>query len=78
MLDCFKNFPVIFGERKKGKLYILKKIGLSTFKDILQKYVYNSTVMFFITFLFCLKGYSETLGILYISPIKIDLSHKLS
>ena len=25
----------IFGERKKGKLYILKKVGLSTFKEIL-------------------------------------------
>ena len=25
----------IFGEHKKGKLYILKKVGLSTFKEIL-------------------------------------------
>ena len=24
----------IFGERKKGKFYILKKVGLSTFKEI--------------------------------------------
>ena len=53
----------IFGECKKGKLYILKKFSLSTFKQILLKYVYNSTVMFFSTFLFCMKGYSETLTI---------------
>ena len=25
----------MFGKRKKGKLYILKKVGLSTFKEIL-------------------------------------------
>ena len=24
----------IFGERKKGRLYILEKVGLSTFKEI--------------------------------------------
>ena len=30
-------------------------------KEILQKYVFNSTVRFFNIFLFCLKGYSETL-----------------
>ena len=29
----------IFGERKKGKLNILKKVGLSTFNEILSKYV---------------------------------------
>ena len=51
----------IFGECKKGKLQILKKVGLSTMKEILKKYVYNSTVMFFNILLFCLKGYSETL-----------------
>ena len=51
----------IFGERKKGKLYILKKFGFSTFEEILKKYVYNSTVMFFNILLFCLKGYPETL-----------------
>ena len=53
----------IFGELKKGKLRILKKVGLSTFKEILKKYViaYNSTVMFFNILLFCLKGYSENL-----------------
>ena len=50
-----------FGEHKKDKLYILKKVGLSTFKEILQKFAYNSTVIFFNIFLFCLKGYSETL-----------------
>ena len=38
---------LIFGERKKNKLHILKKVGLSTFKEILKKYVYNSTVIFF-------------------------------
>ena len=44
-----------------GKLHILNKVGHSTFKEILQKCVYNSTFMFFNVFLFCLKGYSETL-----------------
>ena len=34
----------------------MKKVGLSTFKEILWKYIYNSTVMFFNIFLFCLKG----------------------
>ena len=52
----------IFGERKKGKLHILKKVGLGTFKEILKNYVYNSTVIFFNILLFCLKGYSETLS----------------
>ena len=28
---------LIFGERKNDKLYILKKVGLSTFKEILKK-----------------------------------------
>ena len=36
--------------------------GLSTFKEILTKYVYNSTVIFFNVLLFCLKGYSEALN----------------
>ena len=27
----------IFGERKKSKLHILKKVGLSTFKEIFKK-----------------------------------------
>ena len=53
----------VFGECKKGKLYILKKVGLSTFKEILKKFVYNSTVMFLNIRLFCLKGYSETLSL---------------
>ena len=47
--------------REKGKLYIMKKVDLSTFKGILQKYVYDSTFMFFNILLFCLKGYFETL-----------------
>ena len=54
----------IFGMRKKGKLYILKKVkkvDLSTFKEILQKYLGNITIMFFNIFLFCFKRYSETL-----------------
>ena len=51
----------IFGERKKGKLQIPKKVGLCAFKEILKEYVYNSTVIFFNILLFCLKGYSETL-----------------
>ena len=55
----------IFRERKKGKLYILKKVGLSTFKEMLLKYEYNSTVMFFNIFLFCLTGYSQTLKLTY-------------
>ena len=54
----------IFGEREKGKLYILKKVGLSTIKEILKKIVYNSTVMFLNILPFCLKGYSETLTII--------------
>ena len=51
----------IFRELKKGQLHVLKKVGLNTYKDIFKKYVYNITVMFFNIFLFCLKGYSETL-----------------
>ena len=54
----------IFGEREKGKLYILKKVGLSTIKEILKKIVCNSTVMFLNILPFCLKGYSETLTII--------------
>ena len=54
----------IFGEREKGKLYILKKVGLSTIKEILKKIVYNSTVMFLNILPFSLKGYSETLTII--------------
>ena len=38
-------FP-IFREPEKGKLYTLKKVDLSTFKEILWKYVCNSTFMF--------------------------------
>ena len=53
----------IFGEHKKGKLYVLKKVGLSTFKEMLQKYVYNSTVTSFNIILFCLKEYSEILNV---------------
>ena len=56
----------IFGERKKGKLHILRKIGLSAFKEILKKYVYKSAVMFFNIPLFCLKVYSETLIFMFI------------
>ena len=51
----------VFGQCKKVKLHILKKFGLSTFKKILAKYVYNSTVILFNVLLFCLKEYSETL-----------------
>ena len=54
----------IFGKRKKGKLHILKKVkkvDLGTFKEILQNYVGNITIMFFNIFLFCFKKYSETL-----------------
>ena len=46
----------IFGERKKCKLYILKKVGLSSFKEILKKYVYNSTVMSSTYFYFFWNG----------------------
>ena len=52
----------IFGQCKKVKLHILKTFGLSKFKEILTKYVYNSTVIFFNVLLRCLKGYSETLN----------------
>ena len=55
---------LIFGERKNVKSYILKTVGLSTIKEILKKYVYNSTVMFLNILPFCLKGYSETLKVL--------------
>ena len=37
----------IFGERKISKLYKFKRVGLSTFKEISQKFVYNSTVIIF-------------------------------
>ena len=56
----------ISGELKKSKLHILKKVGVSTFKEIFKKYVYNSTVMFFNILLFCLKGYSKTLTYLLV------------
>ena len=46
----------IFGERKKYKSDILKKVGLSTFKEILEKYVYNSSVMFLTHYYFAWKG----------------------
>ena len=45
-----------------GKLHIFKMFGLSTFKEILQKCVYNSACIFFNVFLFSLKGYSDTLS----------------
>ena len=48
-----------------GKLRILKKFGLSTFKEILQKCVYNSNWMFSNVFLFFMKGYSGTLTYLH-------------
>ena len=48
-----------FGELKKGKLHILKKLGLSTFKEIL-KTMYVIAESCFLTF--CLKRYSETLS----------------
>ena len=37
LVSFYPNFDpnfTIFGERKKDKLYILKKVGLSTFKEI--------------------------------------------
>ena len=52
---------LIFGKCEIGKLHIFKKFSLSTFEEILQKCVYNSTCMIFSVFLFSLKGYSETL-----------------
>ena len=51
-----------FGERKEGKLYILKKVGLSTIKEMFKKFVYNGTAMFLKILPFCLKGYSENLN----------------
>ena len=47
-----------FGDCEKDKLHILKKVGLSTFKEILLKCVYNTTSMAFKVFLFCLKEFS--------------------
>ena len=64
----------IFGEYKKGKLHILKKVGLSAFKEILKKYVYNSTVMFFNILLFCLKGNPESLSSKCVSENYVQLS----
>ena len=40
------NLP-IFVNSEKGKLYIKKKYGLSTFKEVHLKYVHNSTFIFF-------------------------------
>ena len=37
---------LIFGKGAKGKLHILKKADLSTFKKILSKCVFNSSFMF--------------------------------
>ena len=42
----------IFGELIKSKLHILKKVSVSTFKEIFKKYVYSSTVMLFNILLF--------------------------
>ena len=42
----------IFGKRKKGKLYILKKVGLSTFKKILEKYIYIIALSCFLTYFY--------------------------
>ena len=61
---------LIFGKCKKSKLHIMKKVGLSSFKKILQKYVYNSTFMFFNIVLFYLKRYSETLTGANIIPFR--------
>ena len=47
-------FPIL-DKCEKGKLYILNKVDLSTFKKILKNYVYKSTLMFFNIFLFCWK-----------------------
>ena len=49
------NFDLIFtifGECKRGKLYISKKVSHSTFKKIFQNYVYNSTFTFLTRFYF--------------------------
>ena len=54
--------------------YIFKKVVLTTFKEILQKYVCNSSVMFFNILLFCLKVYSETLS--QTDPIKLNRSYQ--
>ena len=60
-------------ESVKGKLHISKKVGFSTFKDILKKIVYNSIVMFFNIFLFFLKGYSETLTLIGLFVLNINM-----
>ena len=52
----------MFGVHGKGKLYILRKIGLSIFKEILYKYVYGSTFLFLNIFLFYLKKNPENLS----------------
>ena len=54
-------FLPILAERSGGKFYIMIKVGLDGIKEILKKYVYNRHRPFFNIFLFCLKGYSETL-----------------
>ena len=60
----------MFGVHGIGKLYILRKIGLSIFKEILYKYVYGSTFLFLNIFLFYLKKNPENLSsILWTPPV---------
>ena len=59
VVNFMHNFDLIFtifGECKRGKLYISKKVSHSTFKKIFQNYVYNSTFIFLTRFYFAWKG----------------------
>ena len=48
VVNFMHNFDLFsrYLESVRGKLYILKKVGHSTFKKIVQNYVYNSTFIF--------------------------------
>ena len=46
--------------------YILKKVALCTFKEIVSKYIYDSTFMFFNLLSFYQKGFSEALMLVII------------
>ena len=41
----------IVGEHDKGKLYLLKKVGLSTFKEMLEK-IYIIALSCFLTYFY--------------------------
>ena len=50
------NVDPVFGELKKGKLHILKKVELSTFKEMLKKMYIIAQSCFLTYFYFAWKG----------------------